>query len=78
MYQCRVSSVEFLLLSSIFFMFVSVIRVRPVWMSIGRGFVLMPVAVIFSVRLAREEVIMVAIVMPVPVLMGGSFMLMHV
>ena len=58
-------------------MFVPVIRVRPVWMSMGRGFVFVPVAVIFLVRHAREDVIVMAIVVPVPVLMGGSFMLMH-
>ena len=44
----------------------------------GRGFVFMPVAVIFSVRHAREDVVVVAVVMPVPVLMGGSFVSMQV
>ena len=47
-------------------------------MSMGSGFVFVPVTVIFPVRHAREDVVVMAIVMPVPVLMGGSLMLMHV
>ena len=57
-------------------MLVPVIRIRPVWMSMGRGLVFVPVAVIFPVRHSWEEVIVMAIVMPMPVLMGDSFMLM--
>ena len=59
-------------------MFVSMIRVRPVWMSMSGGFVFVPVAVICPMRPARENMIVMAIVVPMPVLMGGSFMLMHV
>ena len=57
-------------------MIVSVIRIRPVRMSMSGGLVFVPVAVIFAVRHPWEDVIVMAIVMPMPVLMGGSFMLM--
>ena len=58
-------------------MIVPVIRIGPMWVSMGGGLVLVPVAVIFPVRYTREGVMMMAIGMPVPVLMGGSFMVMH-
>jgi hypothetical protein len=43
----------------------------------GRCFVLVPVAVVCGVRRSREQVIVMAIVMPMPVLMLGSFMSMR-
>ena len=60
--------------SLLFFMFMSMIRVRPVWMIMGRCFVFVPVAVVGGVRRSREQVIVMAIVMPMPVLMHSSFM----
>ena len=58
-------------------MFVSMIRVRPVWMSMGHCFVFVPMAVVGGVWRSREQVIVMAIVMPMPVLMHSSFMSMR-
>ena len=61
---------------SIFIVVVSVLGVRPVWMSMGRCFVFVPMTVVGGVRRSREQVIVMAIIMPMPVLMHGSFMSM--
>jgi hypothetical protein len=55
----------------------SVIGVRPVWMSMGHCFVFVPVAVVCGLRRSREKMIVMAIVMPMPVLMLGSFVSMR-
>ena len=57
-------------------MFVSMIRVGPVWMRVGHCFVFVQMAVIGGVWRSREHVIVMAIVMPMPVLMHSSFMSM--
>jgi hypothetical protein len=62
---------------SIVIVIVSMIRVRPVWMSMGRCFVFVPMAVVGGVRRSREQMIVMAIVMPMPVLMHSSFMSMR-
>jgi hypothetical protein len=62
--------------SSIFIVVVSVLGVRPVWMSMGGCFVFVPMTVVGGVRRSREQVIVMAIVMPMPVLMHSSFMSM--
>jgi len=46
-------------------------------MSMGHCFVFVPVAVVGGARRSREQVIVMAIVMPMPVLMHGSFMSMR-
>jgi hypothetical protein len=45
-------------------------------MSMGRCFVFVPMTVVGGVRRSREQVIVMAIIMPMPVLMHGSFMSM--
>ena len=52
------------------------IRVRPVWMRVGNCFVFVEMAVVGGVRRSREHVIVVAIVMPMPVLMHSSLVSM--
>ena len=46
------------------------------WMIMGRCFVFVPMAVVGGGRRSREQVIVMAIVMPMPVLMHSSFMSM--
>ena len=46
-------------------------------MSMGRCFMFVPMAVVGGARRSREQVIVMAIVMPMPVLMLGSFMSMR-
>ena len=57
-------------------MIVSMIRVRPVWMSVGHCFVFVEMAVVGGVWRSREQMFVMAIVMPMPVLMHSSFMSM--
>ena len=46
-------------------------------MSMGHCFVFVPVAVVGGVRRSREQMIVMAIIMPMPVLMRSSFMSMR-
>jgi len=55
--------------SSIVIVIVSMIRVRPVWMTMGHCFVFVPMAVVCGVRHSREQVIVMAH-LPVMVLEG--------
>ena len=46
-------------------------------MGVGGGLMFVPVAVKFTVRHAREDMIVMAIVMPMPVLVHSGFMSMR-
>ena len=57
-------------------MIMSMIRVRPVWMRVGHCFMFVQMTVIGGVWCSREHVIVMAIVMPMPVLVHSSLMSM--
>ena len=60
----------------VFFMFVPVIWIGPVGMGMSGSLMFVPVTVINGPRHAGEDVIVMSVVVAMPVLMGGGFMVM--